>query len=89
MLVEYLSRLPEAGRNSLEHILYDDACHLKKFSEDPKRANLNSYTKYLANIPKHVDNFHFNFQGRSPHICLYPHICTVCHGQPGTNTNSN
>lgn len=29
MLVEYLSRLPETGRSSLEHILYDDACHLK------------------------------------------------------------
>ena len=59
MLVEYISRLPESGQNSLEHILYDDACHLKKFSENPKRANLNQYTKLIASIPKHVDSFHF------------------------------
>ena len=33
MLVEYLSRLTEEGRHSLKNILYDDACHLKKFAE--------------------------------------------------------
>ena len=59
MLVEYLARLPEAGRKSLEHLLYDDAFHLKKFSENPKRANFNAFTKCFAHIPKHVVNFHF------------------------------
>ena len=30
ILVEYVSRLPQVGRESLKNILYDDACHLKK-----------------------------------------------------------
>lgn len=59
ILVEYLANLPTDGRDALKNILYDDACHLKKFSENPKRANLNSFTEHLASIPKHVDNFHF------------------------------
>ena len=59
MLVEYISRLPDTGISSLKHILYDDACHLKKFCDNPKRASLNSFTKLLAEIPKSVDNFHF------------------------------
>ena len=59
ILVEYLANLSDAGRDALENILYDDACHLKKFCEKPARANLNSFTELLASIPKHVDNFHF------------------------------
>ena len=36
------------------------SCHLKKFCENnEKRKNLNEFTKQLAEIPKHVDNFHF------------------------------
>ena len=45
MLVEYLSRLPQEGVDALQNILYDDACHLKKFSENPKRYHLNEFTK--------------------------------------------
>lgn len=59
MLVEYVANLPKTGRDALKHILYDDACHLKKFCEDPVRADVNEYTKLIAEIPKHVDNFHF------------------------------
>ena len=33
ILVEYLANLSDAGREALENILYDDACHLKKFCE--------------------------------------------------------
>ena len=54
-----MSRLPEGGRKALNYLLYDDACHLKKFSENPKRANKNKFTKDFAEIPKAVDNFHF------------------------------
>ena len=35
------------------------SCHLKKFCEKEKRASLNEYTQFLADVPKHVDNFHF------------------------------
>ena len=59
MLVEYVSRLPSSGRDCLKNILYDDACHLKKFSENEKRAEKNEFTRFIANVPKHVDNFHF------------------------------
>ena len=59
MLVEHISRLPESARRNLKDILYDDACHLKKFSENEKRANKNDFTRFLASVPKHVDNFHF------------------------------
>ena len=53
-----MSRLPEGGTKALNYLLYDDACHLKKFSENPKRANKNKFTKDFAEIPKAVDNFH-------------------------------
>ena len=59
-LVEYVSYLSEEGRDSLKNLIYDDACHLKKFAEnDVKRRNLNEYTQFMGNIPKYVDNFHF------------------------------
>ena len=48
MLVEHISRLPESARRNLKDILYDDACHLKKFSENEKRANKNDFTRFLA-----------------------------------------
>ena len=59
ILVEYISRLPEEARDCLKELLYDDACHLKKFADNPTRANLNSYTRYFADLSKHIDNFHF------------------------------
>ena len=40
--------------DKLIEVVYDDACHLKKFSEDPKRANLNEITKFMASLGKHV-----------------------------------
>ena len=40
--------------------IYNFSCHLKKFSENnEKRKNLNEFTRLMAEIPKHVDNFHF------------------------------
>ena len=51
-LVEYVSYLSEEGRDSLKNLIYDDACHLKKFAEnDAKRRNLNEYTQFIGNIP--------------------------------------
>ena len=57
--MEYVANLPKTGTDALKHILYDDACHLKKFCEDPVRSDVNEYTKLIAEIPKNVDNFHF------------------------------
>ena len=48
-----------AHKDDLTHLLYDDMCHLKKFSENPKRVNLNDVTKKVAGLNKYVDRFHF------------------------------
>ena len=57
ILVEFLSRLDDIS--SLKEILYDDACHLKAFSEKDKKADQNEITKYLADVGKHVDKESF------------------------------
>ena len=59
-MVEYLKTLPRQAREGIIEILYDDACHFKKFSEDNKRAAKNDITDFMANkVGKHVDKFHF------------------------------
>ena len=59
-MVEYFSKLPAVSREEIIEILYDDACHFKKFSEDEKRAAKNETTDFMAKkIGKHVDKFHF------------------------------
>ena len=42
----------------IEFIVYDDACHLKKFAKNQKRAGLNEQTKQLATIEMVVDKMH-------------------------------
>ena len=59
ILVDYISKLPKDKSEELVEILYDDACHLKKFSDNPKIANVNEMTKKFSKISKHIDNFHF------------------------------
>ena len=46
-------------KDDLTHLLYDDQCHLKKFSENPAKADLNDITKKVAKLEKYVDKFHF------------------------------
>ena len=55
IIIEYLDCLEEGVRKKLVEIIYDDACHLKKFSEDSKRAKYNDVTKFMATLGKHVD----------------------------------
>lgn len=43
---------------SIDYICYDDACHLRKFSRNPIRANLTNYTKKLASVEMVVDKMH-------------------------------
>ena len=57
IMVEYFAKLPKTSREKIIEILYDDACHFKKFSEDEKRASKNEITEFVAKrIGKHVDN---------------------------------
>ena len=59
IVVDHFSKMSESSRDRLEELVYDDACHLKKFCEAEKRANRNEFTRKLAEIGKRVDNFHF------------------------------
>ena len=59
-MVEYLAKFPRKSREEIIEILYDDACHFKKFSENKDRAAKNEITGFMAScIGKHVDKFHF------------------------------
>ena len=55
ILIEYLECLPIKTREQLIELIYDDACHLKKYAENESRACLNDITKFMAELGKHVD----------------------------------
>ena len=57
ILADYTANIPEEARNKLDEIVYDDACHLKKYAENPARANRNDTTRKRASIEKHVTIF--------------------------------
>ena len=57
LLTDFFENL--SNKDALTHLLYDDQCHLKKFSENPERANLNEVTQKVAKLEKFVDKFHF------------------------------
>ena len=42
-----------------ETICYDDACHLKKFSQNPVRSTVTATSKRMAAMEMMVDKFHF------------------------------
>ena len=50
--VIYISSIPES-------ICYDDACHLKKFSQNPVRSKMTTTSKRMATMEMVVDKFHF------------------------------
>ena len=60
IMVEYFAKLPSPSREKILEIVYDDACHFKKFSENIDRASKNEITEFIAHkVGKHVDKFHF------------------------------
>ena len=60
IMIEYLAALAKNVREEIIEILYDDACHFKKFSEKKEHAEKNDITEFLASkVGKHVDKFHF------------------------------
>jgi hypothetical protein len=56
ILIEYLSSL---SKLELVHIIYDDACHIAKFSKKASLANRNEVTKFFSERTFSVDKFHF------------------------------
>ena len=57
LLKDFLDSL--CDNSFLKQILYDDMCHLKRYTEDPKTANKKDITQKSASIHKHIDKFHF------------------------------
>ena len=57
ILTDFVSALSD--KSKLKQILYDDMCHLKRFCDDPQRANQNEVTEVISRLSKHVDKFHF------------------------------
>ena len=43
----------------IEYIIYDDACHLKKYACNPIRTSETDTTKHIAHCHIVVDRFHF------------------------------
>ena len=43
----------------IEYIIYDDACHLKRYACNPSRANKTDTTKHISSCHIVVDKFHF------------------------------
>ena len=65
-------------------ICYDDACHLKKFAQNPKRCDLWEVTKLIASknivcdklhFPNHVDKW--CQKNCNPYDCLSLKVCTI------------
>ena len=60
VFIEYLSQLPEEERGRLTDLIYDDNCHLARFSLRKNLREKNAITKFFAeNVRKNVDRFHF------------------------------
>ena len=68
-IIEFLGNLDSEMRSKVKVWLFDDMCHLKPHSENPKNANQNEVTKHFANIVKAVDKFHFPCHKKSDKYC--------------------
>ena len=68
-IIEFLGNLDVEMRSKVKVWLFDDMCHLKPHSENPKNANQNEVTKHFANIVKAVDKFHFPCHKKSDKYC--------------------
>ena len=44
---------------STDTICYDDACHLKKFSQNSKRCSLTATSRQMSRMNMYCDKFHF------------------------------
>ena len=53
-MVEYLASLPKVDKENIIEIMYDDACHFKKFCENDENAKKNEVTHLMEKIGKHV-----------------------------------
>ena len=57
ILTEYLATVSE--KEKLEYIIYDDACHLVKYSQNEKVSERSKTTKFLSERKFVIDRFHF------------------------------
>ena len=57
ILMEYLATVSD--KEKLEFVIYDDACHLAKYSMNEKVADRNKTTKFFSERKFVIDKFHF------------------------------
>ena len=57
ILMEYLATVTD--KDKLEYIIYDDACHLAKYSINEKVSDRNKTTKFFSERKFVIDKFHF------------------------------
>lgn len=73
----------------LDTICYDDACHLKRFAENPKRSELTEVAKLIASRNIVCDKFHFRNhvdkwcqKNCNPYECSDLEVCVVKFERP-------
>ena len=59
MICDFLGDMNEDKRNQLKAFLYDDACHLKPFSEKENQRKQSKSAEFFATLNKAVDKLHF------------------------------
>ena len=59
IITDWLATLSVSARNRLKFALYDDMCHLSRYSRKSKLKNLNEVTECFANLSHAVDFMHF------------------------------
>ena len=59
VFIEFLDQLPKEEREKLTDLIYDDNCHLSRFSSNKARASRNDVTSFFAQVRKSIDRFHF------------------------------
>ena len=66
-ICELVSQMTEESRRKLKIWMYDDICHLAPHAENCKDST--ETTKFFAELPKAVDNFHHKNHLKSDKYC--------------------
>ena len=59
IIIEWMSNLPKHVLDKLDTFMYDDMCHLSKYSKNPVRSDMNDLVKKFNSMRLLIDKFHF------------------------------
>ncbi|XP_015777265.1 PREDICTED: uncharacterized protein LOC107355240 [Acropora digitifera] len=87
--------LQKPSMHSIESICYDDACHLKKFAQNPVRSSLSVISDRLAKMEMVCDKFHFKNHTDSwckrncnPYNSSILQVIQSCYSVPGYSVHA-